>query len=87
MILGRDVTKGADRRETCLAARIGDPRSAFGRLLRRVKAAALRPSGQEEVVVLWIRPDGIAVANRAMAAARKARVPLGWEPADRDWRF
>ena len=87
VILGSDVTKGADRRKTCMAASIAKPASAIGRLLREMRTAAGRRSGQEEVIVLWIRPDGIAVANRAMAAARKARVPLGWEPADRDWRF
>ena len=42
---------------------------------------------REKVIVLWVRPDGISAADAAIKAAKKAKVPLGWEPADADWVF
>lgn len=80
VILGSDVTSGDGQREFCPLGEIPSSNSAFGKLVQRTK----RSSGQ--VLVLWVRPDGVASADKAIKAAR-GKVPLGWEPADKDWTF
>jgi hypothetical protein len=86
-IIGSTVAGGGERRAFCPADRIGSGRSVFGRLLSRLKQGAGSRPGQEQVLVLWIRPDGISTSKAAMKAAKSADVPLGWEPADPDWVF
>jgi len=87
VIIGSKVDAGRASRTLCPASRILDPRSAFGSLLDAMRPADQSGSGPERVLVLWIRPDGIPTADRALRAARRARVPVGWEPADADWTF
>jgi len=87
VIIGSDPTKGAESRDRCPTRRIGDANSAFGRLLKRVREVRNSGQAREAVLVLWIRPDGIAAADAAIRAAEEANVPLGWEPAEKDWLF
>ena len=82
VVMGADVTVGVENRETCPTSRIASPGSPFMRLIDRLK----RLRGKE-VIVLWVRPDGIDAADKAIKAARNATVALGWEPANKDWSF
>ena len=85
VIMGTDLTLPGRPRETVPISDIPRPDSAFGRLMRDVKENSV--AGRAQVIVLWVRPDGIDTADKAIEAARRADVPLGWEPANADWAF
>jgi len=85
VILGLDVTSGVTSREVCPVDDIEKPGGAYRRLIARVKKS--RSAGRPEVIVLWVRPDAVDTADKAITAAEEAKAPLGWEPADSNWAF
>ena len=85
VILGTDVAGGRAARRTCPRRMIARERSTFLELVGRVRGRKLAPSRQ--VIVFWIRPEGIESATKAIKIARNAGAPIGWEPAGTDWEF
>jgi hypothetical protein len=83
IILGEDVTRQATKRETCPLKQIETPGSTYRRLLARLHSAPNR----RLVLVLWVRPDGVAALEKALPLAKEAGVPVGYEPAETDWVF
>lgn len=41
--------------------------------------------GKATVIVLWIRPDGTDLANKMINLCQRGNIPIGWEPALKDW--
>ena len=85
VVLGTDVVAGRADRTACPSRQIADERGVFFLLVDRVRSRKLMPDRQ--VLVFWVRPDGIESASKATQVARAAGAPLGWEPADSDWEF
>lgn len=85
VVLGTDVVGGRADRTACPVHQIANERGVFFHLVDRVRRRKLMPDRQ--VLVFWVRPDGIESASKAAQVARAAGAPLGWEPADSDWDF
>lgn len=73
-----------DEKIFCKADDVEAENGALSDLLQRIERSQ---TPRRYVVVLWIRPDGSRVADKAMPVIRKAGVRLGWEPADSGWVF
>jgi len=81
VILGTNVQTGKTQRQFCATDDIEKEGSHFRRLVKSVKGQKRR------VIVLWVRPDGVAAADKAIEIATEAEAPVGWEPADKNWAF
>lgn len=86
IILGADLSDKSSRQH-CPLDKISIAGSVFDKLLSRVSARKKQSDKSREIIVLWVRPDGLDAFKKAVFAARKAGAPLGWEPANTDWNF
>ena len=86
VILGAQPGAWAAPRQTCPKDALASSTSPYQKLIAQVKQSQAQPKGKLSIV-LWVRPDGIGAADKALALALRQGVPIGLEPADADWKL
>ncbi len=86
VILGTN-TEQLGNRTLCRVGKLSSASSEYGKLIREVASKRNYKGVQKKVIVLWVRPDAFVTSRKAIAAAKKVKAPIGWEPAAADWKF